>query len=415
MTKTVLSVDRVGKRYVEYRSDFSRIASWFGAKVDPVSEYWAVRDISFNQSSGEALALIGQNGAGKSTLLKLITGTVRPTTGRIDVGGRTSAILELGLGFDPDLTGRHNVFQAGGLMGYGRSELAALIPGIESFAEIGDFFDQPLRTYSSGMQARLAFALATATRPEVLIIDEVLSVGDSYFAHKSFSRIREFKRQGTSILLVTHSMEDVRELCDRVILLDGGRLLKDGLPDEVVDYYNALIAEKEKTKPRIEQRRRQDGWSHSRSGTFEVVAAKADLFNEDSCTAVAVAHVGQPLVFAVTAEVKAAIERLVFGVMIRDRTGHVIWGSNTWHTHQLVEGIQPDETIEFRVRFPCHFGPGSYSISYAFTETDTHLVRNFEWVDNQIVFDVVNVDMPTFIGTNALDASFDVFLRQGST
>lgn len=408
MNRTVLHVQGVGKRYVEYQSELSRIASWFGIRSQPTSEYWAVRDVSFRQKAGEALALIGQNGAGKSTMLKLITGTVRPTTGKIAVGGRISAILELGLGFDPDLTGRQNVYQAGGLMGHSSAALTALLPEIEAFAEIGDFFDHPLRTYSSGMQARLAFALATAVRPELLIIDEVLSVGDSYFQHKSFKRIREFKDQGTSILLVTHSMGDVRELCDRVILLDKGRLLRDGLPDEVVDYYNALIADKENAKLTIEQRRRQDGWSESRSGTFEAVVKRIALLDAETDTEVRTVRVGQPLKLRIEITAAVDIPQLVLGIMIRDRTGHILFGTNTWHTKQIAENVKADETLMYTIRFDCDLGPGSYSISPALTDSSTHLERNYEWTDNMVVFDVVNFDRVFFIGSSHLDARFDI-------
>ncbi|RVC41186.1 ABC transporter ATP-binding protein, partial [Mesorhizobium sp. M4B.F.Ca.ET.088.02.2.1] len=172
---TVLSVSHLSKRYASYASSLERFAGWFGAPVKPTEEFWPVKDISFSLAAGEALGLIGQNGAGKSTLLKLITGTVRPTEGTAHVSGRISAILELGLGFNPEFTGRQNAYHGGGLMGHSQARLNELMPHIEDFAEIGEFFDQPVRTYSSGMHARLAFALATAERPEVLIVDEVLS------------------------------------------------------------------------------------------------------------------------------------------------------------------------------------------------------------------------------------------------
>jgi lipopolysaccharide transport system ATP-binding protein len=177
MNQPVLHVDRVGKRYATYGSNLARFATWFGAKVHPLDEFWAARDISFSLRKGEALALIGQNGAGKSTLLKLITGTVRPTTGAVAVAGRVSAILELGLGFNPEFTGRQNIYQAGGLMGFSRERLTALMPEMEDFAELGEFFDKPLRVYSSGMQARLAFSLVTAVRPDVLIVEGLNELG----------------------------------------------------------------------------------------------------------------------------------------------------------------------------------------------------------------------------------------------
>src|SRR5690606_27179219 len=190
---------------------------------------------------------------------------------------------------------RQNIYHAGGLMGFSQAELSSLMPAIEDFAEIGEFFDQPIRVYSSGMQARLAFALATARRPDVLIVDEVLSVGDSYFQHKSFEKIRQFKDAGTSIILVTHSLGDVRALCDRVILLDKGRVLKDGQPDEVVDYYNAMIAERENAKAAggIEQIRGEDGWMKTRSGTAEAKITSIRLLDKETEQPVEVAATGQ--------------------------------------------------------------------------------------------------------------------------
>lgn len=408
MTK-VLTVSGVSKRYAAYKSNLHRFATWFGANITPVSEYWANRDISFDVKAGEALALIGQNGAGKSTLLKMITGTIRPTMGQITVSGHISAILELGLGFNPEFTGRQNIYNAGGLMGFSQEELTSLMPSIEDFTEIGEFFDQPIRVYSSGMQARLAFALATARRPDVLIVDEVLSVGDSYFQHKSFDKIRQFKDQGTSIILVTHSLGDVRALCDRVILLDKGRVLKDGLPDEVVDYYNAIVGERENSKPTgVEQIRGNDGWLKTRSGTLEASITKISLMDAMSQEGVSVARVGQQLVLRLEVSTRTSIPSLVLGYMLRDRTGIVIWGTNTWHTEQVIHDIDAGETVVFETMFTCSLGPGSYSFSPALVASATHLDKNYEWRDNAIVFDVVNTDHHTFIGSNFLDARFTI-------
>jgi lipopolysaccharide transport system ATP-binding protein len=406
MMETVLDVSHVGKRYASYGSNLQRFANWFGASIRPASEFWAVQDISFQVGRGESLALIGQNGAGKSTLLKIITGTVRPTRGSVSVAGRISAILELGIGFNPEFTGRQNVYHAGGLMGFSHRELTALMPAIEDFAEIGDFFDQPLRVYSSGMQARLAFALATAKRPDVLIVDEVLSVGDSYFQHKSFDRIRQFRDEACSIILVTHSMGHVRQLCDRVILLDKGRVLKDGLPDEVVDYYNALIAAKENAKLTVEQRRSKEGWLHTRSGSFEASISRLELVDAATNELVSTALVGQKLVLRLTARVAEDIPRLVLGFMLRDRSGHVIWGTNTWHTRQILEEVKAGEEVELELPFTCTLGSGSYGFAVALTASDTHVDKNYEWIDNALVFDVINADHPLFVGTSALDAHF---------
>jgi lipopolysaccharide transport system ATP-binding protein len=404
----VLNVENVGKRYASYRSNLHRFATWFGANINPTSEYWANTNITFSVEPGEAVALIGQNGAGKSTLLKMITGTVRPTTGTVDVKGRISAILELGLGFNPEFSGRDNVFHAGGLMGYSREELAELMPDIEAFAEIGEFFDQPLRIYSSGMQARVAFALATAKRPEVLIVDEVLSVGDSYFQHKSFDKIRQFKDEGTSIILVTHSLGDVRALCDRVILLDKGHILKDGFPDEVIDFYNAMIAARENANLTVEQKRDKDGWLLTRSGTFDVKVQDVQLLDTTTKKPINTTRVGQNLTIALTAVVEKPVERLVLGFMLRDRTGHVVWGTNTWHTQQALNELKVGEKILYQLPFTCTLGPGSYSVSISLSSSDTHLDNNYEWQDNSIVFDVLNTDKPVFIGSSWLDGTFEI-------
>lgn len=404
----VLAVADLSKRYASYGSNLHRFAGWFGAKVAPAAEFWPVRDMSFAVGRGEAVAVIGQNGAGKSTLLKLITGTIRPTQGTVDVSGSVNAILELGLGFNPEFTGRQNVFFAGGLMGFSQRKLAELMPAIEAFAEVGEFFDQPLRVYSSGMQARLAFALVTAQRPDILIVDEVLAVGDSYFQHKCFDRIRRFKEEGSAILLVSHSMGDVRALCDRVILIDKGRVLMDGEPDMVVEYYNALIASRENQEVAIEQQRQKNGWSHTRSGTLEVYARELALLDAETREPVSVARVGQPLVLRLVAHARMDVPCLVLGYMLRDRAGHVVWGTNTWHTKQALHDVRKDDTVVFEMRFTCSLGQGSYSVSIAFTDSDSHLHKNYEWRDNAIVFDVINADRPFFLGTSALDASIAV-------
>lgn len=408
MSNHVLVVDSAGKRYASYANNWHRIGSWLGMRFAPAGEYWANKDISFSVESGECLALIGQNGAGKSTLLKMITGTVRPTTGNIAVAGRVNAILELGLGFNPEFTGRQNIRHAGGLMGYSPQVLEDLLPSIEAFAEIGDYFDQPVRVYSSGMQARVAFALATATRPDVLIVDEVLSVGDSYFQHKSFEKIRQFKNQGTSIILVSHSMGDVRALSDRVILLGEGRVLRDGPPDEVIDYYNALIAAKENAQLTVEQRRTKDGWSYTRSGTHEVTIEKIKLVDSDTGKDVSVAHIGQSLELRIHAKAYDIIPVLVLGVIIRDKSGHVVWGSNTWHTRQSFKNVKQGQTVRCALKFIASLGPGSYSLSSALTNGDTHLDKNYEWQDNVIVFDIINTTETFFLGTNALHAKFSM-------
>ena len=400
-----LVVDGVGKSYREWNGEWHRMVSWFKPGVLPASEHWVLRDVSFVVKPGEVVGLVGQNGAGKSTLLKLITGTTQPTEGSIRVHGRIGAILELGMGFNPDMTGRQNAAHAAGLMGMSQKEIDWAMPGIEDFAELGSYFDEQIRTYSSGMQMRVAFGVATAFKPDLLIIDEALSVGDTYFQHKSFDRIRQFKEQGVSILFVTHGMSAVRALCDRVLLLEKGQLVRDGAPDEVVDYYNALIAEKENAKLSIEQRRQKNGWMLTRSGTGAATVQRMMLVDENA-NEVAVCHVGQSLTIMIDATAKEDLPRLVTGVMIRDKQGHIVWGSNTYHTKQVLEKVVQGTKLSITIPFTCTLGPGSYSLTVALTSSESHASDNFEWVDNLVVFDVVNFDRPFFVGSTWLDAKF---------
>ena len=238
---TLLRVTNLGKAYRGYRSEWQRIARWFYLPVRPSEEHWVLKGISFSIERGEAVGIVGQNGAGKSTLLKMITGTLQPTQGSVQVGGRIAAILELGMGFNPELTGRQNVYHAGGLMGFGRQQIDSVIGEIEAFAEIGTYFDEPVRTYSSGMQVRVAFSVATAFRPDILIVDEALSVGDARFQHKCMQRIRRYQQEGMSLLLVSHAPDTIRMFCQRGIYIKDGAIEKIGDAASVMDYYQAAM------------------------------------------------------------------------------------------------------------------------------------------------------------------------------
>lgn len=232
-----MHVSNVGKSYRVWGSEWTRIASWFGFPAEPKEEHWVLRNVSFDIKPGESVGIVGKNGAGKSTLLKMITGTLQPTEGHVLRGGRIAAILELGLGFNPELTGRQNARHAAGLMGFSQAQIDAMMPKIEAFAEVGEYFDTPVRTYSSGMQVRVAFAVVTAQRPDVLIVDEALSVGDAYFQAKCFKRVKEYKEQGMTLILVSHAVGDIVKHCDRVLFIKDGVLHADGPAREVSNLY----------------------------------------------------------------------------------------------------------------------------------------------------------------------------------
>ncbi len=399
-------VQNLGKAYKQYPTRWSRLGEWLLPLRGPRHKLkWVLTDINFQVSPGEAVGLIGINGAGKSTLLKLITGTTQPTTGSVWMEGRVAALLELGMGFHPDFTGRQNVYMAGQLLGMTVDEITALMPQIEAFADIGDYMDQPVRVYSSGMQMRVAFSVATARRPDILIVDEALSVGDAYFQHKSFDRIRQFRKEGTTLLLVSHDKQAIQSVCDRAILLDGGRLAKQGKPEEIMDYYNAMIAERENETVRLNET--GDGKVQTISGTGEATVSDIALRDELG-ERVEVVDVGAAVTLEVKVKVKAPIPRMVLGYMIKDRLGQPMYGTNT-HLKQLpLEDVAAGEVVTYRFAFPMNLGPGTYSVATAIVSTETHLVNNYEWRDLALVFTVMNMRRPHFEGSAWLDPAVDI-------
>ena len=391
-----LVVSHVGKAYKRYAGKWARMLEWLTGKTRH-DKTWVLRDINFTVNPGEAVGIVGVNGAGKSTLLKIITGTTQPSSGSVHTEGRVAALLELGMGFHPDFTGRQNVFMAGQLLGLHSDEIAACMPAIEAFAEIGDYIDRPVRTYSSGMQMRLAFSVATAVRPAVLIVDEALSVGDVYFQHKSFNKIREFREQGTTLLIVSHDRSAIQSLCDRAILLERGFVIKDGPPEEVMDFYNALIAERENAT--VEVKRLDDGRAQTTSGTGEARVASIELRNEQGET-VEYVNVGEPVRLEVKIRLHADLPELVFGYMIKDRLGQSVFGTNTHHLKVKMAQLKKDELLTLVFSFPANIGLGSYSVSTALHVADTHLATNYEWRDQALMFNVVNVNRDQFVGVN---------------
>jgi lipopolysaccharide transport system ATP-binding protein len=392
-----LTVTNLGKAYKQYSNRWSRLLEWITPGIAKRHHLkWVLQGINFTIQPGEAVGIIGINGAGKSTLLKLITGTTQPTTGSVHMTGRVAAMLELGMGFHPDFTGRQNAFMAGQLLGIGSEDIARLMPEIEAFAEIGDYIDQPVRVYSSGMQMRLAFSVATAIRPDILIVDEALSVGDAYFQHKSFDRIREFGKSGTTLLIVSHDKAAIQSICDRVILLNVGRLTMEGEPEAMMDYYNAMLANHQNQN--VKQKVLDDGKVQTISGTGEVVLESVKLLDAQSKNLEVIA-IGQPVILQVMLRAKEAIPELTTGFMIKDRTGQAVFGTNTHHLSQAIVNVQCGETITLRFHFEANFGEGSYSVTIALHAGETHIMKNYEWRDLAIVFNVININKPQSVGT----------------
>ena len=401
-----IKVSNLGKAYKQYPGRWSRLVEWLtpGNAVRHQLK-WALKDITFDIQPGESVGIIGINGAGKSTLLKLITGTAQPTTGHVSISGQVAALLELGMGFHPDFTGRQNAIMAGQLLGMTAQEVTNLMPHIEAFAEIGEYIDSPVRVYSSGMQMRLAFSVATVKRPDVLIVDEALSVGDAYFQHKSFERIREFRSQGTTLLIVSHDKAAIQSVCDRAILLDAGRLAKEGAPEDVMDFYNARIAEREDST--VRQLRLADGNVQTVSGTGEASIESVDLLDCDG-NSLSLVAVGQAIQIRITVSAHQDLDSLVLGCGVKDRLGQMVFGTNTFNTGQQLSCIKAGESYVFNISCLANLGVGSYSIHASLVRTQSHIEKNYHWIDGAIVFEVFNKDKPDFVGCSWNEMSFDI-------
>ena len=401
-----ITVSNLGKAYKQYPNRWARLLEWFDPRNQANhSLKWVLQDINFTVQPGEAVGIIGMNGAGKSTLLKMITGTTQPTTGGVNITGRVAALLELGMGFHPDFTGRQNAYMAGQLLGYSVEDISRLMPEIEAFAEIGDYIDQPVRVYSSGMQMRLAFSVATAHRPDVLIVDEALSVGDAYFQHKSFDRIREFRKQGTTLLIVSHDKGAIQSICDRAILLNAGRVAMEGVPEAVMDYYNAMLADHQNQE--VKQVVLDDGKVQTISGTGDATVTRITLVDQAG-NPLEVVDVGQPVHLVIDVKAHKAIDRLVLGYGIKDRLGQVIYGTNTHLKEQAISQAAAGAEYRFDISFPANLGPGTYSIQTALVSNDTHLVNNYEWRDLALVFNVININKPHFAGCAWIDPLIEI-------
>ncbi|GGC07099.1 ABC transporter ATP-binding protein [Pseudoduganella buxea] len=369
-----ITVQQLGKAYRQYPARWSRLAEWMLPFVGPLHRlHWVLQDVGFDIAPGESVGLIGVNGAGKSTLLKLITGTTQPSAGFVQAHGRVAALLELGLGFQPDFTGRQNVLVAGQLLGLGVDEVRALLPGILEFADIGDYIDQPVRVYSSGMQMRLAFAVATCVRPDVLIVDEALAVGDVFFQQKCFARIESFTKAGTTLLFVSHSAGTVLNICDRCIFLRNGRVAFDGAPADALDLYQAELLGRLDQAP--------DGITVQNGEPAPVPAGMAALAGKTGSITTPLADcVGVRLIDqhgnernALLADQRATlqIDYLLHqaaddphvGFKIRNRFGAVLYETNSYCMRQAPGPVPAGSVLTAQFTMPLALFPDEYTIT----------------------------------------------------
>lgn len=400
----------LGKKYRVYRRARDQLLEWMSpsGKVRHREE-WALRNVDFEVREGESVGIIGMNGAGKSTLLRILSGTTQPTEGTFEVDGQVAALLELGLGIHPEFDGWQNAALACRLLGVEEGDIPRILPWVQEFSELGEHMDQPVRTYSTGMQVRLAFSAATAVRPDVLMVDEALSVGDAYFQHKSMSRIRAFREEGTTLLFVTHDAGAVKALCDRALLLEGGRVVRDGQPDTVFDYYNARIAQREHDAE-IEQREDEEGRSVTRSGSREAELLSTEVVDADG-RAGQLFRVGDEVRIRCRFRMNRDMSCPTVGFVIRDRLGSDVFGSNTFHLGVEERAGAQGEEFEVEFRTTASLGPGTYSVTVALHRDHAHVDANYDWLDRAALFEVVPGDGPIFSGLVSLPIRADLRMR----
>lgn len=332
------------------------------------SEFWALQDVSFNVSKGESCAIVGLNGSGKSTLLQIITGTLTPTIGHVSTQGRVAALLELGSGFNAEFTGRENAYLNGALLGLSRQQVSDRIEEIQAFADIGEHFDRPLATYSSGMQMRVAFAVATSFNPDILIIDEALAVGDAYFQQKCFHRLEQFKDGGGTMLFVSHDANTVKHLCGKALLLDRGRAVSYGVPRDVVDLYQGLIAKK------ADMSTHEISVTQNASVTAVWQKATTVSTNNDAqlidfklldANAKPITHLESETSLTVQYVVKLHkdFDRPAFGIIVRDRIGRSIFETSTYSMQVGETPVSCGMRVKVQFHFNFNLKAGQYSFS----------------------------------------------------
>ena len=378
MSEIAISLNDVSKCYKRYSHPVDRLKEIFLPDKSHADNFWALQEINLKVAKGETLGIIGQNGSGKSTLLQIIAGTLTPTTGEVWVNGRVSALLELGSGFNPEFTGRQNVFFNGQILGLSREEVEAKFDQIAAFAEIGDFIEQPIKSYSSGMFVRLAFAVAVSFNPEILIVDEALSVGDIYFQQKCFERIRELKQLGTTLLFVSHDSGAVYKLCRRAILMELGKVVLDEKPRQVLDLYEAKLLKKRDTySEAVEIQKIPESNSSlplkSESSSNRKVADILINLPEVSVKFIKLLNESdQEIESIISEELLQLCIGLLFsdtfedphvGFKIRDRTGSVIFETNTFCMEQRVGKVISSTLLEIRFRFHVPLIEGEYTIT----------------------------------------------------
>lgn len=375
----VVRVEALGKRFKIYNRPLDRLVEWVGG-ADRHTGFWAVRGVSFEVRCGQCLGIIGANGSGKSTLLKMITGALRPTEGTFEVQGRVLSLIELGTGLNQMLSGRANVFNAAALLGFPAGFAKEKIGAIEEFADLGEFFDRPVNLYSSGMKVRLAFSMFACFRPEVLIVDEALSVGDVFFQQKCAGRIQELLDDGMTMIFVSHDQGAVLNLCDTAILLDHGKPVFSGEPADALHRYAASLHQKPRFAPRkvagsvAPVARMEVGGDAARimganvipehganrigNGDMRVLAVRV---SDGAGREIMQVKLGEKLVFEALVEAQREVHGARVGMHLYDRFGNLVFAAGTYQLRHELPDLGPGERVIVRAELTMDVHPGEYA------------------------------------------------------
>jgi len=395
-----LCVERVSKQYRIYERPVDRLKETLTrGRWKTHREFWALRDVSFEVEQGTSFGIIGPNGGGKSTLLQIIAGTLEPTHGSVWHTGRIAALLELGAGFNPEFTGIENVFMSASLMGFSRAETESMMPEIERFAEIGDFIYQPVKTYSSGMYLRLAFATAINSMPQILIVDEALAVGDAVFQHRCMRRLREMQESGITILFVSHDPSAVRALCSRAVLLHSGSMEAIGKPTDVLNRYQKLIMAREDAyeagQPATEEAidaLAEDESARAVTGVYRHGDRSAEILRVELLNAahhpIELVESGEAVSIRLRVRFNTEAEAPVCGFLLRNRHGIHLYGTNTELQQADFGPVQQGQVYEITFAFNCWLAPDTYSVTVAIHSRDG---VSFDWRDGVLFFRVMSL------------------------
>ncbi|MCR9144660.1 MAG: ABC transporter ATP-binding protein [bacterium] len=390
-SRAPLSVSGLGKNYRGFSGFGERVASALSLGLYGGSQRFpALGDLNFAGGAdgrGEIIGVIGPNGAGKSTLLRILSGVSRPDAGRADVHGSIRSVLELGVGFSPDLSGRENVYYNGRLWGYRPKQLLAAMDSIFEFARLSDYIDRPFGTYSTGMQMRLGFALATFERSDILLIDEALAVGDASFQQRCVRRFQEFRDAGSVILVVSHDMYLMQHVCDRLLLLDRGRMVMDGAPKEVVGRYMNLLAEQSFERPA------------NRLTTEEYKVRLVDA-GSDRERPIWISGEGARVLIELSP--RELLEDVTIGIHISDRRGVQAFGVNSRQLARSLD-LPAEKTTRLEYRLALNLGPGLYTLGISVHRGLTHTSDCYLWEDHLVDFEVETPAATPFIGMSFLE------------